>query len=64
MNFAAEGVEDQKVSDGAKVMKPLDELSTMFRKYGNVFSAKVAQAGGLRLGRLSACPTWCGVGTC
>ena len=30
---------------------------TLFRKYGNVFSAQVAQAGGLRFGRLSACPT-------
>ena len=30
------------------------QLRTMFRKYGNVFSPHVAQAGGLRLGRLSA----------
>jgi hypothetical protein len=39
MNFAAEEAEGQKASDGAKVMESLDELSTMFRKYCNVFSA-------------------------
>jgi len=32
------------------------KLSRLFRKYGNVFSAQVAQAGGLRFGRLSAGP--------
>ena len=40
-------------------------LSTAFRKYGNVLPAQVAQAGGLRIGRLSACPThFCCEGIC